>query len=91
LAAELDELGTIYVAQARFADAEPLVRRSLEIREKALARDSSETAKSFMLLGAIASGPGRLTPPILRSLRTRPRGRPSCSLAREAPDAEIQL
>src|SRR6516165_10526257 len=46
IANDLDNLASVYQDQARYADAEPLYKRSLAILEKARGRDDPDVAAS---------------------------------------------
>jgi tetratricopeptide (TPR) repeat protein/predicted Ser/Thr protein kinase len=52
-------LGRIFVAQDRWAEAEPLLREAIAIREKRLPPRSWKTAKTRSILGAALAGLGR--------------------------------
>ncbi len=47
LAPDLNNLALLYHTQGRYAEAEPLYKRSLAIREKALGLDHPDVALSF--------------------------------------------
>jgi CHAT domain-containing protein/Tfp pilus assembly protein PilF len=53
VATTLEKLAQIYRAQARYAEAEPLFKRSLAIREKVLGPDHPEVGQSFDNLAAL--------------------------------------
>jgi tetratricopeptide (TPR) repeat protein len=55
----LNNLAALYHSQGRYADAEPLCRRSLAIEEKALGRDHPAVAGSLNNLAALYVGQGR--------------------------------
>lgn len=58
-AASLNNLGTVLQAQGRFADAEPVLRRSLAIKEKTLGPDSPSTAHTLNNLAQVLVELGR--------------------------------
>jgi hypothetical protein len=51
----LNNLGGLYVRQNRFTEAEPLLRRSLKIREKVRGVDHPETGRSVAFLATFYS------------------------------------
>jgi len=55
----LNNLASHYYAQDRYADAEPLYKRSLAIREKALGPDHPDVAQSLNNLAYLYSTQGR--------------------------------
>jgi tetratricopeptide (TPR) repeat protein len=55
----LDNLGDVFEAQGRYDDAEPLFRRGLAIREKALRPDHPDLADSLNRLAAVHRIQGR--------------------------------
>ena len=59
LAKSLNELGLVYKAQGRYADAEPLYERSLAILEKALGPEHLNVAASLNNLAGLYSTQGR--------------------------------
>ena len=56
----LNNLAELYRNQGRYADAEPLHKRSLAIREKALGPDHPDVAQSLNNLAAVISQPKSL-------------------------------
>ncbi len=59
LAVTLNNLAELYRAQGRYAEAEPLHRRSLTIREKALGPDHSDVGQSLNNLALLYEAQGR--------------------------------
>ena len=59
LATSLNELGLVYDAQGRYAEAEPLYQRSMAIWEKALGPDHPDVGQSLNYLGLLYFGQGR--------------------------------
>ena len=59
VATALDSLAELYYSQERYTDAEPLYRRSLDIREKALGPDHPDVAGSLTNLAMLRSAEGR--------------------------------
>ena len=59
VAVSLNNIGQLYVAQARYADAEPLLKRSLTLLEKALGPDHPDVAVSLDNLAGIYQAEGR--------------------------------
>ncbi len=59
LATSLDELAQIYYAKGRYAEAEPLVARSLDIRERQLGADHPDVAQSLNNLAELYRLQGR--------------------------------
>ncbi len=55
----LNNLGVTLRTQGRYADAEPLYKRSLAIREKALGPDHPDVASSLNNLGSLYENQGR--------------------------------
>ena len=55
----LNNLAELYQAQGRYADAEPLYKRSLAIREKALGPDHPDVATSLNNLAVLYQDQGR--------------------------------
>ena len=55
----LDSLAEVHTAQGSFADAEPLLKRSLTIQERALARNQVGIARTLSSLGFIYEATGR--------------------------------
>ena len=55
----LDNLGEAYIAQGRYAEAEPLKNRSLEIREKVLGPNHLDVATSINNLANLYEYQGR--------------------------------
>ena len=53
-------LGTLYNSQGKYKEANPLYRRALEIREKALGLEHPDTAVSLNNLGTLYANRGRL-------------------------------
>ncbi|HXU33110.1 MAG TPA: serine/threonine-protein kinase [Thermoanaerobaculia bacterium] len=68
----LREIGRIYLAQGRLADAEPYLRRCLEIRSKKLEARHPDLAKAQISLARCLIGLGRYdeAAPLLREART---------------------
>ena len=74
MATSLDTLAALYYAMGRYAEAEPLLHRSLEIREKQLGRDHPDVAASLNGLAALYQAMGRYAeaePLSRRSLEVR--------------------
>ena len=59
LAATLNNQAELYKEQGRYADAEPLYKRLLAIREKALGRDHPDVMQSLNNLADLYSAQGR--------------------------------
>ena len=59
VATSLNNLAMLYQAQGRYADAEPLLKRSLAIREKALGPDHPDVAVSLHNLAELYRAQGR--------------------------------
>ena len=59
MATSLDNLGSLYDSQGKYGDAEPLYRRSLAIREKALGADHPDAAQSLNNLAALYKAQGK--------------------------------
>ena len=59
LAATLNNLAERYKEEGRYADAEPLYKRALAIREKALGPDHPDVAQSLNNLADLYSAQGR--------------------------------
>ena len=55
----LNNLAVLYSDQGRYADAEPLYKRALAIREKALGPDHPDVATSLNNLAALYNDQGR--------------------------------
>ena len=55
----LHNLAALYYSQGRYAEAEPLCRRALAIREQALGPDHPDTAQSLNNLAALYYSQGR--------------------------------
>ncbi|MBI3373963.1 MAG: CHAT domain-containing protein [Betaproteobacteria bacterium] len=68
VAASLHKLAGLYYAQRRYAEAEPLYRRSLAIREKALGLEHPDVAASLYKLAELYRAQGRYAEaePLLR-------------------------
>ena len=60
VASALDKLASFYEEQDRNAEAEPLLKRSLAINERALASNDHDLAWSFGRLGDFYKSEGRL-------------------------------
>jgi TPR repeat protein len=60
-AAGLMSLAEIYFSQARYDEAEPLLKRSLAVREKALGSDDAEVVTALNRLAALYEAQGRYT------------------------------
>ena len=74
VAESLNNLAVLYDDQGRYADAEPLYKRSLAIREKALGPDHPDVAQSLNnLAGSIRSKAAMPTPSRSTSARWRSR------------------
>ena len=58
LAATLNNLASLYKEEARYADTEPLYKRALAIREKALGPDHPDVAQSLNNLADLYSAQG---------------------------------
>jgi tetratricopeptide (TPR) repeat protein len=61
VAVTLTNLASLYDTQARFADAEPLIKRSLTIEEKTLGPDHPAVAASLTALAILYQNQGRYT------------------------------
>jgi tetratricopeptide (TPR) repeat protein len=59
IASLLDDLGHIYFAEGKYANAEPLCKRSLEIRERGLGEEHPAVALSLNNLAALYDSQGR--------------------------------
>jgi tetratricopeptide (TPR) repeat protein len=59
VATSLNNLAALYRAQGQYAQAEPLFKRSLAIREKALGPDHPDVATSLNNLAALFRKTGR--------------------------------
>ena len=59
VATSLNNLAALYRAQGRYADAEPLYKRSLLIKEKAFGPDHSDVALSLNNFGLLYQNHGR--------------------------------
>ncbi len=59
LATSLDSLGEVYLHQRRYAEAEPLHKRALAIREKALGPEHPDFAESLNNLAELYHDQGR--------------------------------
>ncbi len=59
LATSLNDLGEVYRLQGKYAEAEPLYKRSLAIKEKALGPDHPRVATSLNNLGLVYHARGR--------------------------------
>ena len=57
VATVLNNLGQVAKVQDRFAEAEPLIKRSLAIREKVLGPDHPDVARSLNNLAELYDGP----------------------------------
>jgi tetratricopeptide (TPR) repeat protein len=81
VALSLSNLAQLYDRQGRYADAEPLYQRSLDIREKALGRDHPDVAQSLNYLAYLYMERARYADalPIIR--RTISQGTASKSVA----------
>ena len=66
LAPPLEELGVYYMTRKRSADAEPMLRRALAIREKNQGPDHFDVARTLLNLAMCRMAPGR------RKTTTRP-------------------
>ena len=55
----LNNLGQVAKVQGRYAEAEPLIRRSLAIREKVLGREHPDVARSLNNLADLYERQGR--------------------------------
>jgi tetratricopeptide (TPR) repeat protein len=55
-------LATLYRIQSRYAEAEPLLRRSLQVREKISGSADSETVRTLMTLGNLHRDQGNYGP-----------------------------
>jgi tetratricopeptide (TPR) repeat protein len=76
VAQRLDNLATIYRIQRRYADAEPLLRRALTLREKALGHDNPGVCRSLSNLVVLYEMQGRysdMEPLLKRALAIRER------------------
>src|SRR5260370_1069621 len=74
LAQALQRLGTVYQMQYRFALAEPLFRRGLEIVRRVKGPEQPEVATSFFLMGSLLFAAGRYSDaegPFLSALTIR--------------------
>jgi tetratricopeptide (TPR) repeat protein len=63
-------LGYVHYEQKRYAEAEPLLRRALEIRRRVLPAGSAELGHSLLLLGRflVVTGHPREAEPLLREV-----------------------
>ena len=59
VAAQLASLGSVYNAQGRYGEAEPLFRRALAIGEKASGSDHASVGSVLNSLGFVAANQGR--------------------------------
>ena len=59
VADSLNNLASLYHAQGRYAEAEPLYQRSFKIREKALGPDHPDVAASLSRLAILCEAQGR--------------------------------
>ncbi len=59
VATSLNNLAALYQAQGRYGDAEPLYKRSLAIREKALGAEHPDVAQSLENYAALLRKTGR--------------------------------
>ncbi len=59
MATDLNNLAELYRAQGRYAEAEPLYKRSLAIREKTLGPEHPDTAQSLENYAALLRKTGR--------------------------------
>ncbi len=59
MATDLNNLALLYQAQGRYAEAEPLYKRALAIREKALGAEHPDVAQSLNNLAALYHDQGR--------------------------------
>ena len=59
LTTSLNDLGALYRAQGKYAEAEPLLKRSLAILEKALRREHPDVAQSLNNLALLYDAQGR--------------------------------
>ncbi len=59
-ATALNNLAITYENLARYAEAEPLLRRAIAIDEKALGKEHPDVATHYSNLAVIASGPGQI-------------------------------
>ena len=76
LAATLNNLAERYKEEGRYADAEPLYKRALAIREKALGPDHPDVAQSLNNLADLYTAQGRYTdaePLYKRALASTPK------------------
>jgi tetratricopeptide (TPR) repeat protein len=55
----LNNLARLYRAQGRFAEAEPLIKRSLAVSEKALGPDHADVGRSLNNLADLYQAQGR--------------------------------
>jgi tetratricopeptide (TPR) repeat protein len=89
LAISLNELGVLYQSQGRYAEAEPLFQRSLQILEKQLGVDHPDTANSLNNLAALYRVQGRYAeaePLYVRSLQIYEQ-----QLGADHPDTALSL
>ena len=89
LATSLNNLGELYVAQFKFDEAEPLYKRSLAIREKALGLEHPDMAASLNNLALLYHAQGKyaeVEPLFKRSLAIREK-----ALGPENSDVAISL
>ena len=71
LAGTLHNLGGLYRAQGRYAEAEPLLKRALAIVEKALGPDHPNVAKSLENYAAVLRKTGRTTEAVKLEARAK--------------------
>ena len=74
LATSLNNLATLYQAQGKYAEAEPLHRRALAIQEKALGPEHPDVANTLNSLAGLYDAQGKYTeaePLLQRSLAIR--------------------
>ena len=89
VAQSLNNLALLYVNQGRYADAEPLYKRSLAINEKALGPDHPDVATSLNNLAVLYANQGRYAdaePLYKRSLAIREK-----ALGPDHPDVAVSL
>jgi len=84
-----EQPGRLYSDTGRYAEAEPLYQRSLQILEKALGKDHPDVASSLNNLAGLYSDTGRYAeaePLYQRSLQIREK-----ALGKEHPDVAVSL
>ena len=83
VAASLNNLAVVYHKQGRYADAEPLYKRSLTIREETLGSDHPEIAKSLNNLAALHYSQGQYADalPLVQATIVRGRALPGVALS----------